>query len=450
MGKKNIAIILAAGKGSRMNSSIPKPLHKIAGKTIIEHILYNINDAGYDDSVIVLNKENEGFFSFLKTNNTDLTFAFQNDQLGTGDAVKAGVKDLDLSEVENVLVVFGDTPLLSTETLKDLLNFNDQSDITVLGFKTSDPGRYGRLLVSDNKLLKIVEALDANEEEKNITLCNGGVMIVKADKLKENLSLLDNNNAKKEYILSDLIEINNKNGGRSSFLECDYEETIGVDSKKGLSKAEKIYQNKLRDSFMEAGTTILDPETVFFSHDTQIGKDVEIESNIVFGENVTIKDNVVIKSFCSIENSIIHNDSSIGPFARLRNNVDVGRDSKIGNFVELKNSSLENNVKVSHLSYIGDAEIHDSVNIGAGTITCNYDGVNKHKTTIGKRSFIGSNTSLIAPINIGNDANIAAGSSISKDVDSNSLAITRAPIKFISNWSKKIKKTNKEEEKCVE
>ena len=450
MGKKNIAIILAAGKGSRMNSSIPKPLHKIAGKTIIEHILYNINDAGYDDSVIVLNKENEGFFSFLKTNNTDLTFAFQNDQLGTGDAVKAGVKDLDLSEVENVLVVFGDTPLLSTETLKDLLNFNDQSDITVLGFKTSDPGRYGRLLVSDNKLLKIVEALDANEEEKNITLCNGGVMIVKADKLKENLSLLDNNNAKKEYILSDLIEINNKNGGRSSFLECDYEETIGVDSKKGLSKAEKIYQNKLRDSFMEAGTTILDPETVFFSHDTQIGKDVEIESNIVFGENVTIKDNVVIKSFCSIENSIIHNDSSIGPFARLRNNVDVGRDSKIGNFVELKNSSLENNVKVSHLSYIGDAEIHDSVNIGAGTITCNYDGVNKHKTTIGKRSFIGSNTSLIAPINIGNDANIAAGSSISKDVDSNSLAITRAPIKFISNWSKKIKKTDKEEEKCVE
>tara|TARA_Y100000589_G_scaffold43508_2_gene36566 strand:- start:1806 stop:3158 length:1353 start_codon:yes stop_codon:yes gene_type:complete len=450
MDKKNIAIILAAGKGSRMNSSIPKPLHKIAGKTIIEHILYNINDAGYNDSVIVLNKENESFFSFLKTNYTDLTFAFQNDQLGTGDAVKAGVKDLDLSEVENVLIVFGDTPLLSTETLKDLLNLNDQSDITVLGFETSDPGRYGRLLVSNNKLLKIVEALDANEEEKNITLCNGGVMIVKADKLKENLSLLNNNNAKKEYILSDLIEINNKNGGRSSFLECDYEETIGVDSKKGLSKAEKIYQNKLRDSFMEAGTTILDPETVFFSHDTQIGKDVEIESNIVFGENVTIKDNVVIKSFCSIENSIIHNDSSIGPFARLRNNVDVGRDSKIGNFVELKNSSLENNVKVSHLSYIGDAEIHDSVNIGAGTITCNYDGVNKHKTTIGKRSFIGSNTSLIAPINIGNDANIAAGSSISKDVDSNSLAITRAPIKFINNWSKKIKKTNKEEEKCVE
>ena len=435
MNKKNIAIILAAGKGSRMNSSIPKPLHKIAGKTIIEHILYNIKDAGYDDSVIVLNKENESFFSYLRTNNTDLTFAFQKDQLGTGDAVREGVKDL-----ENVLVVFGDTPLLSSKTLRDLLNFNDQSDITVLGFETSDPGRYGRLLVSNGKLLKIVEALDANEEEKKITLCNGGIMIIKANKLKENLSLIKNNNVKKEYILSDLIEINNNDGGQSSFLECDYEETIGVDSKKGLSKAEKIYQNRLRDSFMESGTTILDPETVFFSHDTKIGKDVEIEANVVFGENVTIKDNVVIKSFCSIENSIINNGSSIGPFARLRNNVNVGKDSRIGNFVELKNSSLENDVKISHLSYIGDAEIQDSANIGAGTITCNYDGVNKHKTTIGKRSFIGSNTSLIAPINIGNDASIAAGSSISKDVDSNSLAITRAPIRFITNWSKKFKK----------
>ena len=278
------------------------------------------------------------------------------------------------------------------------------------------------------------------KKKKKITLCNGGIMIIKANKLKENLSLIKNNNVKKEYILSDLIEINNNDGGRSSFLECDYEETIGVDSKKGLSKAEKIYQNRLRDSFMESGTTILDPETVFFSHDTKIGKDVEIEANIVFGENVTIKDNVVIKSFCSIENSIINNGSSIGPFARLRNNVNVGKDTKIGNFVEIKNSSLENDVKISHLSYIGDAEIQDSANIGAGTITCNYDGVNKHKTTIGKRSFIGSNTSLIAPINIGNDASIAAGSSISKDVDSNSLAITRAPIRFITNWSKKFKK----------
>ena len=450
MSKKNIAIILAAGKGSRMNSSIPKPLHKIASKTIIEHILHNIDDAGYDESIIVLNRENESFFSFLKENNSDLTFAFQENQLGTGDAVKEGIKNIDLSYVKNVLVVFGDTPLLSSKTLSNLINTNNKNDITVLGFETNNPGRYGRLLVKDKKVLKIIEALDANEDEREITLCNGGVMIIKADRLKENLDFLNNNNSKKEFILSDLVEINNNSGGVSSFIECEHEETIGIDSKKGLSKAEKIYQNKLRDKFMEAGVTILDPETVFFSHDTRIGKDVEIGSNIVFGENVLIRDNVVIKSFCSIENSIINDGVSIGPFARLRNNADIGQDSKIGNFVEVKNSKLEQEVKVSHLSYIGDAEIDDSVNIGAGTITCNYDGLNKHKTTIGKRAFIGSNSSLIAPINIGDDANVAAGSSISKDVDSNSLAITRAPIRFINNWSKKLKKNNKKEEQCVE
>ena len=450
MSKKNIAIILAAGKGSRMNSSIPKPLHKIASKTIIEHILHNLDDAGYDESIIVLNRENESFFSFLKENNSDLTFAFQENQLGTGDAVKEGIKNIDLSYVKNVLVVFGDTPLLSSKTLSNLINTNNKNDITVLGFETNNPGRYGRLLVKDKKVLKIIEALDANEDEREITLCNGGVMIIKADRLKENLDFLNNNNSKKEFILSDLVEINNNSGGVSSFIECEHEETIGIDSKKGLSKAEKIYQNKLRAKFMEAGTTILDPETVFFSHDTKIGKDVEIGSNIVFGENVLIRDNVVIKSFCSIENSIINDGAFIGPFARLRNNVDIGQDSKIGNFVEVKNSKLNQEVKVSHLSYIGDAEIDDSTNIGAGTITCNYDGFNKHKTTIGKRAFIGSNSSLIAPINIGDDANVAAGSSVSKDVESSSLAITRAPIRFISNWSKKSKKNNNEEEQCAE
>ena len=437
MSKKNIAIILAAGKGSRMNSNIPKPLHKIAGKTIIEHILYNINEAGYDESIIVLNKENENFFRYLKENNTGLTFAFQKNPLGTGDAVKEGVMDVDLSSVENVLVVFGDTPLLSSKTLSNLINFNSNNDITVLGFETDNPGRYGRLLVKDTKLLKIIEALDANEDEKKITLCNGGIMIIKADRLKENLNLLNNNNAKKEFILSDLIEINNNTGGVSSFVECDHEETIGIDSKKGLSKAEKIYQNKLRNNFMEAGTTILDPETVFFSHDTEIGKDVELGSNIVFGENVLIKDNVVIKSFCSIENSIINDGASIGPFARLRNNVDIGKDSKIGNFVELKNSRLEQEVKVSHLSYIGDAEIDESVNIGAGTITCNFDGVNKHKTIIGDESFIGSNTSLVAPVTVGSNATVAAGSVITKDVPDGALGVGRSKQDNKENWSKK-------------
>jgi bifunctional UDP-N-acetylglucosamine pyrophosphorylase/glucosamine-1-phosphate N-acetyltransferase len=437
MKDKNIAIILAAGKGSRMNSTLPKPFHEVAGRPIINHILDNLNSAGFKETIIVINKEHSSFFRDLKSKGMSINIAFQEHQLGTGDAVKSGLADYDLSGVDNVLVVFGDTPMLSNKTFEKLISSNIQNNLTVLGFTTSDPGRYGRLITKDQSLLKIVEALDANDDQKKITLCNGGVMIVKAKNLKENLSLLTDNNAKKELILSDLVEITNNIGGKSSYLDCNYEETLGVDTKKGLSKAEKIFQNKLRDTFLDNGTTMLDPDTVFFSWDTSVGKDVAIGANVVFGKNVVIEDNVKIHSFCSIESSIIREGASIGPFGRLRNNAEIGQDSKIGNFVEVKNSSLKKGVKASHLSYIGDAEIDDDTNIGAGTITCNYDGVDKHKTLIGKRAFIGSNSSLIAPIKIGDDANVAAGSSISKDVESGSLAITRSPIKFISNWSKK-------------
>ena len=450
MKDKNIAIILAAGKGSRMNSTLPKPFHEVAGRPIINHILDNLNSAGFKETIIVINKEHSSFFRDLKSKGMSINIAFQEHQLGTGDAVKSGLADYDLSGVDNVLVVFGDTPMLSNETFEKLISSNIQNNLTVLGFTTSDPGRYGRLITKDQSLLKIVEALDANDDQKKITLCNGGVMIVKAKNLKENLSLLTDNNAKKELILSDLVEITNNIGGKSSYLDCNYEETLGVDTKKGLSKAEKIFQNKLRDTFLDNGTTMLDPDTVFFSWDTSVGKDVAIGANVVFGKNVVIEDSVKIHSFCSIESSIIREGASIGPFGRLRNNAEIGQDSKIGNFVEVKNSSLKKGVKASHLSYIGDAEIDDDTNIGAGTITCNYDGVDKHKTLIGKRAFIGSNSSLIAPIKIGDDANVAAGSSISKDVESGFLAITRSPIKFISNWSKKLKKNNNEEEKCAE
>ena len=450
MNNKNIAIILAAGKGSRMNSSTPKPLHEVAGRPIIEHILQNIKSAGIEEVIVVINKDHFDFFKYLSNSDSNIKFKFQENQLGTGDAVKSGLVDYNLSNVDNVLVVFGDTPLLREVTLKSLLKSNDKNSLSVLGFDTDSPGRYGRLVVNDKSLVKIVEALDADEKEKNITLCNGGVMMIKAESLNKNLSLLNNDNAKKEFILSDLVEITNNSGGSSAYIECLHEETLGVDTKKGLSKAEKIYQNRLRDSFMENGTTIMDPETVFFSWDTSIDKDVVIGTNIVFGKKVLIESGVTINSFCSIESSIIKQGASIGPFSRLRNGAEIGQDSKIGNFVEIKNSSLEEGVKVSHLSYIGDAEIGENSNIGAGTITCNYDGVDKHKTTIGKRAFIGSNSSLIAPLSIGDDANIAAGSSISKDVESGSLAITRAPIKFISNWSKKLRKSSSEEEKCAE
>ena len=450
MKDKNIAIILAAGKGSRMNSSIPKPLHEVAGRSILDHILYNIKSVGFDETIVVINKDHLNFFEYLNDSDENIKISFQENQLGTGDAVKSGLIGHDLSEVNNVLVVFGDTPLLTKETLENLYESNNQNNLSVLGFFADEPGRYGRLVTKGSSLIKIVEALDANDEEKDIKLCNGGVMMVKAKNLNERLSLMGSDNAKNEIILSDLVEITNNSGESSAYIKCSHEETLGVDTKKGLSRAEKIYQNRLRDGFMSNGTTMLDPETVFFSWDTSMGKDVTIGANIVFGTNVIIEDGVTVNSFCSIENSIIKEGASVGPFSRLRNGAEIGQNSKIGNFVEIKNSSLKSEVKVSHLSYIGDADIDDYANIGAGTITCNFDGTNKNKTVIGKRAFIGSNSSLIAPINIGDDANIAAGSSISKDVEPGFLAITRSPIKFISNWSKKLKRTNNEEEKCVE
>ena len=450
MKDKNIAIILAAGKGSRMNSSIPKPLHEVAGRSILDHILYNIKSVGFDETIVVINKDHLNFFEYLNDTDENIKISFQENQLGTGDAVKSGLIGHDLSEVNNVLVVFGDTPLLTKETLENLYESNNQNNLSVLGFFADEPGRYGRLVTKGSSLIKIVEALDANDKEKDIKLCNGGVMMVKAKNLNERLSLMGSDNAKNEIILSDLVEITNNSGESSAYIKCSHEETLGVDTKKGLSRAEKIYQNRLRDGFMSNGTTMLDPETVFFSWDTSMGKDVTIGANIVFGTNVIIEDGVTVNSFCSIENSIIKEGASVGPFSRLRNGAEIGQNSKIGNFVEIKNSSLKSEVKVSHLSYIGDADIDDCANIGAGTITCNFDGTNKNKTVIGKRAFIGSNSSLIAPINIGDDANIAAGSSISKDVEPGFLAITRSPIKFISNWSKKIKRTNNEEEKCVE
>jgi len=450
MKEKNLAIILAAGRGSRMNSSTPKPLHEVAGKTIVNHILDNINAIGYNETIIVINNDHINYFQHFSDLDPSINLAIQDDPLGTGDAVKSGLAGYDLSEVNNVLVVFGDTPLLTKETLKKLHKSNEVNDLSVLGFTTDKPGRYGRLVIKNNCLQKIVEFFDANKEEEKINLCNGGVMIVKARSLNENLSKLTNKNIKSEFILSDLVEIVNNSGGKSACVDCEHDETIGVDSKKGLSKAEGIYQNRLRDSFMDNGTTMLDPGTVFLSWDTKIGKDVVLGANIVIGENVIIEDNVVIKSFCSLEDSIVLKGASIGPFSRLRNGAEIGQDSKIGNFVEVKNSKLKKEVKVSHLSYIGDAEINDKANIGAGTITCNYDGIDKHKTSIGKRAFIGSNSSLIAPITIGDDAIVAAGSAISKDVESGVLAITRSPIKFISNWSKRFKKNNNEEKKCAE
>ena len=435
MTKKITSIVLAAGKGTRMNSSLPKPLHSVAGKPMLSHIIENINAASINDIIVVINNESDDLKNYLDKNHPDVRTCVQENQNGTGDAVKSVFNNYDLSESDGVVVIFGDTPLLRLETIQKLSESSLKSDLTIMAFEAENPKGYGRVILKDNKLHSIVEEINTTEKNKNIKLCNGGVMAFKNNDLGKLLGLLKNDNPKKEFILSDMVEVINNQGGTSEFIKC--EELFGIDTKIGLAKAEKEFQNRLRMKFMSEGVTLLDPESVFFQSDTVIEENVVIQNNVFFGKNVHLKSGVTIRSFSYVEEAIIHENATIGPFSRLRGNVSIGMDCKIGNFVEVKNSTLDKDVKASHLSYLGDSEIEENSNIGAGTITCNYDGVNKNKTHIGKNTFIGSNTSLVAPVEIGDNAHIGAGSVITKNVEKESLVLTRAPLKTVSNWAKK-------------
>ena len=438
MTKKITSIILAAGKGTRMNSILPKPLQPIAGKAIISHIIDNLYDCSINDVIVVINNDNDILKDYLSINYPEIDTVVQQNQKGTGDAVKVVFNEKDLSNSDGVIVFFGDTPLLKKSTIISLKKASTEKDLSILAFKAKNPEGYGRVIVRDGRLESIVEEANTNKENKDIDLCNGGVMALRNNNLKDLLGQLKDDNPKKEFILSDMVEIINSSNGKADFIECNHLEAFGVDTKKGLAKAEKEFQKTLRDKFMSQGVTILDPDTVFFHHDTKIEDNVEIQNNVYFGKNVTIKNGVLIRSFSYIEDTTIHENATIGPFSRLRGNVTVGPESKIGNFVEIKNSKLENEAKISHLSYIGDASIGENANIGAGTITCNFDGKNKNETHIGKDSFIGSNSSLVAPISIGDHAHVGAGSVVTKDVEEGNLVLTRAPLKTVSNWAKKI------------
>jgi bifunctional UDP-N-acetylglucosamine pyrophosphorylase/glucosamine-1-phosphate N-acetyltransferase len=436
---KNISIIiLSAGKGTRMKSSMPKVMHKIAGREMLNMVIDVAKEIQPTNIAVVISQELQNYQSkiALSHHNFALDFIVQQEQKGTGHAVSCAVDFFKNTNKfsDKILILYGDTPLISSKTLQQMLNKLDNFSLCVLGFENNQKNSYGRLVVdSNNHLKKIIEVKEATEEQKQITLCNSGVMAINGKILPELLAKLNNKNSTQEFYLTDIIEIANQHGHQATFISTNQEEVLGVNSRVELANLEKIRQKQIRTKMMENGVTLLSPKTVYFNYDTSIDNDTVIHPNVVFGEGVVIDSNVEIKSFCHLEGVHIKTNSKIGPFARIRPQTIVNEGVNIGNFVEIKKSKIGKNSKINHLSYIGDSTIGESTNIGAGTITCNYDGFNKFTTEIGDNVFIGSNTAIVAPVKIGDGAIIGAGSTITKNVESNDLAISRAKQENLTN-----------------
>ncbi len=443
------AIILAAGKGTRMKSDLPKVMHPIAGFPMVIHAMNQALGAGCSPLCLVIAPGMHQVVSAARNIVDDVLVATQTEQLGTAHAVLATEAELKGFE-GNLLVLYGDTPLVTSDTMSKLNNLlvdDPRCAVAVLGFKPADPGEYGRLVVKGDMLERIVEAREASPEEKKITLCNSGVVAIRGNVAWEFLHKIENNNAKGEYYLTDIVAIANAAGYHACVVEADADEVLGVNSRVELAQAEAIFQNRARRTHMANGVTLLDPATVYFSADTAIEPDVLIEPNVFFGPAVAVASGAHIKAFTHIEGSVIGAGASIGPFARLRPGTNLGAKVKIGNFVELKKAEIEDGAKISHLSYIGDASIGEEANIGAGTITCNYDGYNKYRTTIGKDVFVGSNTALVAPLTIGAGAIIAAGSVVTEDVAPDALALARTRQEQKADWAVGFRERAEEKQK---
>ncbi len=422
------AVILAAGKGTRMKSSMPKVLHPVAGLPMVGHVVKLALDVGAAPIAMVVAPGMEKVTDIARDIAGDVDVAIQKEQLGTGHAVLAA--RAALGELDGILLVlYGDTPLLtqgSIEAAIEAIDADAKCAVAVLGFMPDEPGDYGRLVLADDGTLeKIVEAKDATDDEREIPLCNSGVMAIRANVAWKLLSAIKNNNAKKEYYLTDIVALTRTLGYFAVAVESDADEVMGVNSRSDLAIAEAIFQYRARQKFMESGVTLIDPDSVYFAADTVIASDVTIEPNVFFGPGVAIASGAHIKAFSHIEGASIGANASVGPFARLRPGTNLGADVRIGNFVELKAADVKAGAKISHLSYIGDASVGEDANIGAGTITCNYDGYLKYKTTIGKGVFVGSNSALVAPVTIGDGAMIGAGSVITEDVAGDALALAR-------------------------
>lgn len=418
-------IILAAGKGTRMKSDLPKVLHPIAGAPMLAHALRAGSALDPARSVVVAGHGAEAVRDSLTAMGAEAQLVVQEEQLGTAHAVAQAAPALEGFEGD-ALVLYGDTPFISAQTLERMRAARAGHDIVVLGFEAEDPARYGRLVMEADTLQAIIEFKDADEATRAITFCNSGVIVADATTLFELVGGVGNDNASGEYYLTDIVAVARARGLSATAIACDESETMGINSRADLARAEAAFQARRRAEALEEGVTMPAPETVWFAHDTKIGGDTVIEPHVVFAPGVTVETGAHIRAFSHLEGCHVARGAVVGPYARLRPGAKLGEQARVGNFVEIKNATLQQGVKVNHLSYIGDASLGPDSNIGAGTITCNYDGVMKHHTTIGARAFIGSNTMLVAPVNLGDGAMTGSGSVITRDVPAEALALARA------------------------
>ncbi|WP_375569811.1 bifunctional UDP-N-acetylglucosamine diphosphorylase/glucosamine-1-phosphate N-acetyltransferase GlmU [Ahrensia marina] len=419
------AIILAAGEGTRMRSSLPKVLHKVGHLPLIAHVMKAASAAGLSHPRLVLGHGRDEVEQDLQSRGFVFDVAEQKERLGTGHAVMM-VRDAGQLPDGPVMVLLGDAPLIKPELISGALDRLDEgADVVVVGFEAADPTGYGRLIVSGDSLEAIVEEKEATAEQRETTLCNSGLMAFSAGVLGPLLGEISNDNAKGEFYLTDAIAIAREAGKKVAYTLAEEADLAGVNNRADLAAVEAEFQSRKRRELMLGGVTMLAPDTVTLAHDTQIAPDVTLEPNIVFGSGVTIEGGATIHAFCHLEGAHVKGGAAIGPFARLRPGADIGEAAKVGNFSEVKNADVAAGAKINHLSYIGDASIGEKANIGAGTITCNYDGVSKHKTTVGKNAFIGSNSSLVAPVSVEDGGYVGSGSVITKDVPSGDLAIGR-------------------------
>lgn len=433
-------IILAAGQGTRMKSARHKVLHPIAGRPMLLHLLASVDALNPERKFLVVGAGRDQVEAAVEGH--DVKIVVQDRQLGTGHAVQQAEASFN-GFGGDVLILYGDVPLVRTETMRmmlDRLHGPDAPMAVILGFRPEDAGAYGRILAdADGVIAKMVEFKDASATERAVTLCNSGLMAVRAEDLFSLLARVGNDNAAGEYYLPDIVMLAARDGRPSAVVETESWEVAGVNSRLELATVDAEWQRRRRLEAMRDGATLMAPETVFFSHDTIVGKDVVIEPNVVFGPGVTLEDDVTIRAFSHLEGAIVKSGAEIGPYARLRPGAQVGQGAKVGNFVEIKKAVLGPGAKANHLSYIGDAEVGPGANIGAGTITCNYDGFFKYTTKIGAGAFIGSNSALVAPVSIGDGAIVGAGSVVTQDVGSNALALARGTQETKPGWAAKFR-----------